>query len=66
MTGTAAVVSECTRCVPCVDCDDTSCWLQGKKESNCPKYRCDNPTHDCESKCAFIDNVIAEMRGEEE
>ena len=60
-------ISECTRNIPCIDCDNTKCMFQGKKESDCPKYECDR-THqmqyDCEH-CAFIDRFIEKMRGEE-
>jgi len=34
-------ISECTRDIPCVDCDNKKCMFQGKKESDCPKYKCD-------------------------
>lgn len=61
MTENEPKISECTKTVPCVDCD-TKCIFQGKKESDCPKYHCDNPTHDCENKCAFIDKYIEDMR----
>lgn len=57
-------LNECTRDIPCIDCDNTKCMFQGKKESDCPKYRCDRPNpmnHDCEH-CAFIDRFIADMR----
>lgn len=54
-------ISECTRDIPCIDCDNTKCLFQGKKESDCPKYRCDRPTHGCEH-CVFIDRFIEEMR----
>ena len=57
-------ISECTRDMPCVDCDNTKCMFQGKKESDCPKYRCDRPepmNHDCDH-CVFIDRFIADMR----
>lgn len=55
-------IAECTKTVPCIDCDNAKCIFQGKKESDCPKYHCDNPTHDCENKCAFIDKYIEDMR----
>lgn len=59
-----ARLAECKKNVPCVDCDNTRCWFRGKKESDCPKYRCDNEkSHDCDN-CEFIDRFIADMRGE--
>lgn len=62
MSETEMNIFECTKTVPCVDCDNTKCIFQGKKESDCPKYHCDNPTHDCEDGCGFIDELIAELR----
>ena len=62
MTDFSPTVSECTRNVPCIDCDNARCWFHGKKESDCPKYHCDNTTHDCENGCAFIDEFIADLR----
>lgn len=56
--------SECTKKCACIDCDNTRCIFQGKKESECPKYHCDNPTHDCENGCDFIDKFIEDMRKE--
>lgn len=59
-----ARLSECKKNVPCVDCDNTHCWFRGKKESDCPKYRCDRPKesqYDCEH-CEFIDGFINDMR----
>ena len=56
------MISECTKNIPCVDCDNTKCWFQGKKESDCPKYYCDNEkSHDCDH-CEFIDRFINDMR----
>lgn len=57
-------MSECTRKIPCVDCDNARCIFQGKKESDCPKYHCDRPDilkYDCEH-CPFIDGFIENMR----
>ena len=51
---------ECNRNLLCIDCNDTECWHQGKKESDCPEYRCDKSL-DC-NKCAFIDQYIDDMR----
>ena len=57
------IISECTRDIPCIDCDESKCLLKGKKESSCPKWKCDHPGTDCETECEFIDQYIAEMRG---
>ena len=55
-------INECTRDNLCVDCDDDRCIFQAKKESDCPKWRCDMPKGiDCEH-CEFIDEFISEMR----
>ena len=54
----------CKRKTACVDCDNTECWHHGKKESDCPKWRCDRPkeyAYDCEH-CAFIDKIIEQIR----
>lgn len=56
------LISECAKRNLCIDCDNNKCWLRGKKESDCPKYRCDNSTHDCENGCEFIDRLIEEMK----
>ena len=53
----------CIRDNLCVDCDNDRCIFQGKKESDCPKWRCDKGT-DCEH-CEFIDEFISKMRKEE-
>ena len=55
---------ECTKKIPCIDCDNVKCWFQGKKESDCPKYRCDRPKGfklDCDN-CEFINEYINDMR----
>lgn len=54
-------MSECTRNIPCVDCDNARCIFQGKKESDCPKYHCDRSDNDCEH-CTFIDEFIEDLR----
>ena len=57
---------ECTRLTTCYDCDNEKCWHHGKKESDCPTYRCDqqgNGWLDC-GHCAFIDRFIEDMREE--
>lgn len=56
------ILSECKMTNLCIDCNNDRCWLRGKKESDCPKWICDNPTHDCESGCEFIDRFISGMR----
>ena len=57
-------INNCSRNTPCIDCDNTNCVFQGKKESDCPKWRCDRPDYanlDCDN-CAFIDRFIEDMR----
>ena len=55
-------ISECTRKTTCYDCGNEKCWHHGQKESDCPKYRCDNKVLlDCDN-CGFIDEFIEEMR----
>ena len=57
-------MSECTRKTTCYDCGNTTCYFNGKKESDCPKYGCDNgKPYDCED-CNFIDKFIEEERKE--
>ena len=41
-------IDECTRTNFCVDCDDSHCVFAGCIEADCPKWKCDNPTMDCE------------------
>ena len=62
--------SLCDRGIPCVDCDDTECSGRGKKESDCPRYRCFSVEekkkmgeipYDCDH-CAFIDQYIKSLR----
>lgn len=55
-------IGECTRRIPCVDCDNDKCILHGRKESDCPKWVCDRPGTDCETECDFIDEFIDAMR----
>lgn len=52
-------LSECTRQNLCCDCDNEKCALHGKKEADCPKYRCGSL--DCEN-CDFLNEYIKEMR----
>ena len=54
-------MSECTRNNLCFECDDEKCAGHGKKESDCPKWRCDRTDDDCEH-CAFIDSFIADRK----
>lgn len=57
-------ISLCKKKIPCVDCDDTECWHHGKKEADCPKYKCDRPEeyrYECD-RCGFIDWYIKEKR----
>lgn len=57
-------MNNCSRNTPCIDCDNTNCVFQGKKESDCPKWHCDRPDYaklDCDH-CGFIDKFIEDMR----
>lgn len=57
-------IGECTRKNTCYDCDNKECYLHGKKESDCPKYYCDqegNGYHNC-NHCSFIDWFIDDER----
>lgn len=54
-------LSECNRKNLCVDCDNKECLHHGKVEADCPKYHCDNDTHDC-NNCAFIKQYQQDMR----
>ena len=57
-------LSKCTRQNTCYDCDNKKCRHHGKKEADCPKYKCDNKKLlDCDH-CSFIDWFIEEMREE--
>ena len=53
--------SECTRDNLCVDCDDKECTHAGNIEADCPKWKCDNETGDC-NNCAFIRQYQEEER----
>ena len=46
-------IDECTRTNFCADCDDPDCLLARVAEADCPKWKCDNPTMDCE-RCEFL------------
>lgn len=57
-------INECFRKNTCYDCDNQRCWHHGKKEADCPKYRCDrsiDERYDCDH-CSFIDKHIQEMQ----
>lgn len=57
-------MSECTRKTTCYDCDNQACWHHGKKEADCPKWKCDRPQelmYQCD-RCSFIDRYIEEER----
>lgn len=57
-------ISECFRQNTCYDCDNVRCAFHGKKEADCPKYRCDRPDNskdDCEH-CEFVDSFIETER----
>ena len=46
-------INRCTRKNFCVDCDDPNCLSAGVAEADCPKWKCDNPTMDCDN-CEFL------------
>lgn len=52
--------SECTRKNFCVDCDDSDCLFAGCIEADCPKWKCDNPSMDCEN-CEFLKEYKREV-----
>lgn len=57
-------ITECKRKNTCYDCDNERCLHHGKKEADCPKYRCDRQGDgfmECEH-CAFIDRFIDDIR----
>ena len=54
--------SECTRKGFCVYCDDPHCIHAGDIEADCPKWKCDNPTMDCEN-CEFLKEYKREVTG---
>jgi hypothetical protein len=53
-------IDECTRKNFCVDCDDPDCLLAGEVEADCPKWKCDNPSMDCET-CEFLKEYKREV-----
>ena len=53
-------INRCTRKNFCVDCDDPDCLLVGEVEADCPKWKCDNPTMDCE-RCEFLKEYKKEV-----
>lgn len=54
-------ISICHRKSLCVDCSYDKCTRHGDPGADCPKYRCDNPSNDCET-CQFIKEYQKEMR----
>lgn len=56
------VMSECTRQNTCFDCDSERCLHKGRKEADCPKYRCDRPGGKNCDHCDFIDDFIERER----
>ena len=55
------IIGECQRDNLCVDCDDAECAGAGRIEADCPKYKCDHLTGDC-NNCAFIKAYQEDMR----
>ena len=60
----SAQMSICERDILCVDCDNNACWFAGKTISDCPKYKCDRPSHLVEQcdNCTFIKKFQKEQR----
>ena len=57
-------LKECNRKNSCFDCDNTKCYHAGKKEADCPKYRCNRDGYgflNCDN-CAFVDRIIKSER----
>ena len=54
-------LSECNSNNLCIDCDNWECSRCGDIAADCPKYHCDNDTHDC-NNCAFIKQYQQDMR----
>ena len=57
-------ISECIRTNLCVDCDDPDCLLAGEAEADCPKWKCDNPSMNCEA-CEFLKEYKREVTNEQ-
>lgn len=50
-------LTECKRDCFCRDCDNEKCYHHGKREADCPKYKCDMPDpmmNDCDN-CLWLD-----------
>ena len=56
----------CELKIPCVDCKSEICCHAGRKEADCPFYRCPTPELDCETECEVIDEIIEKTRGEQD
>ena len=54
-------LSVCKRENLCVDCDNEKCHRHGDPGADCPKWKCDHLTGDCDN-CAFIKRYQEEMR----
>ena len=57
-------INTCYRNSLCVDCEADDCVFAGCIEADCPKWKCDNPTMDCET-CEFLKEYVKEIRGEQ-
>ena len=53
-------LSECTKNIPCIDCDEEGCIHHGVREAVCPKWKCSD---NCE-ECTWIDEYIEKLRKE--
>ena len=54
----------CRRGIPCIECDDWSCWHAGKLIANCPMPYCDREgdlLEDCET-CELMQDFLAECK----
>ena len=54
----------CRRGIPCIDCDDQTCWHTGQLIANCPLPYCNRTgeqLEDCET-CELMQDILAEYR----
>lgn len=54
-------ISECNLDILCVECKKETCTRHGNPGADCPKWKCDNLTGDCDN-CAFLKNYQEEER----
>lgn len=59
-------ISECRRDCFCKDCDNICCLHHGKREADCPKYKCDSANKfDCDN-CKWLDEWYKEMESDKD